>query len=60
MERPFDRTVDPWFWILYMFGGIFWIGGIVTDANAERISWVVVNILIPPIGILRGIGNLFP
>jgi len=60
MDRPFNKDVDPWFWLLYLFMGIAWLGAVISDANNERIGWLIVNIVVPPVGILRGIGNLFP
>lgn len=57
---PLNKDADPWFWLLYLFCGIAWVGGILTDAKHERVAWVIADILVPPIGMMRGLSNIFP
>jgi hypothetical protein len=38
---------------------VAWINGIAADAHADRMGWVVADILAPPLGMIRGLGFLF-
>lgn len=38
------------------FGSLLaWIYSILKDAQADRIGWLVADVLIPPLGVIRGL-----
>ena len=39
---------------MWVFGLFLWLYAIIADAKADRILWVLVDILVAPIGVIRG------
>jgi hypothetical protein len=40
---------------IWLGSGFMWIYAITCDAKADRIGWLLADILLPPIGLVRGL-----
>jgi hypothetical protein len=41
--------------ILWLACLLLWFKAVITDAASNQVGWVVVDCLIPPLGVLRGL-----
>jgi len=45
--------------IFFLVGFSLWISAVIHDASADKLTWLLVDLLAWPVGVLRGIFLLF-
>lgn len=58
MRELFDHLTRYDYLIPKIVLGGLWLAGIVADYRADRPAWVLVDTLVPPVGIYRGIDHI--
>ena len=43
----------------YVAGFVGWLTSVISDASHSRIGWVIADILVFPMGVVRGVGMWF-